>query len=74
MKYRFEVVYRTEYMKKASELLKKLDLDIGDVGIKECFVFTSKNDVPVSEVKEQIKKAFESCYIELLHIEGGKIE
>lgn len=74
MKYRFEVIYRNKYMKEASRLLKTCDLDIGDVGIKETFTFTSKNDAPVQDVKEVIIKAFEDSELEILNIEGGKIE
>lgn len=61
-------------MKEAARLLKTMDLDMGDVGIKEVFTFTSQDNPSVSKVKEEIKKAFDSSDLELLHIEGGKIE
>ncbi len=74
MKYRFEVIYRNKYMKEASRLLKKMDLDIGDVGISQVFTFTSKIDNEVSKIKEDLKKVFLDCDLEILHIEGGKLE
>lgn len=73
MKYRFEIIYRNNYMKEASRLLKNMDLEC-EVGIKDTVTFTSKNNPSISKIKENFKTAFESCDMELMHIEGGKIE
>lgn len=74
MKYRFEVIYQNKWVKQASEFLDKCDLGIGDVGVEEVMTFTSKKDLEISELKEIIKKAYQSCECQLLHIEGGKVE
>jgi hypothetical protein len=60
-------------MKEASHFLKKCDIDC-EVGIKDTFTFTCKQDKSVQELKEVLSIAFESCNMELIHIEGGKIE
>lgn len=74
MKYRFEVIYQPEHFKKACDFLKNCDLDIGEVGIRESYKFTSEKDLSIETVKENFKKAFESCGCKVLQIEGGKIE
>ena len=74
MKYRFEVIYQNKCIKEASRLMKTLDFDIGDVGIKQSFTFTSQKDTPICEIKQHIKKAFEYSELEIINIEGGKIE
>ncbi len=73
-RYRFKIIIQEKYMKKASRLMRTLDLDIGEVGIEHIFTFTSEKDFPISQVKEDIRKCFEDTEIELLFIEGGKIE
>ena len=60
-------------MKDASQFLKKCDIDC-DIGIKDTITFTCKQDSPVQELKEALSIAFESCDMEIIHIEGGKIE
>ncbi len=74
MKYRFEVVYRNQSMKKASEFLKYCDIDLGDIGIKEVFTFTSNSGKSISQIKEDLRKSFELCDLELMHVEGGTVE
>ncbi len=74
MKYRFDVVHRSKYMKTANEFLKSCDIDIGEIGIRESFAFSSDTDKSIEEIKADIRKAFELCEMELLHIEGGKVE
>lgn len=73
MKYRFQITYQPEYYKKASEWMRKLDLDVGEVGLQEAITFTA-DDQEVSIIKEKLKLAFESQNLTVLHIEGGKIE
>ncbi len=60
-------------MKEASRLLLNMDLQC-EVGIQESIEFTSTIDQPIPKLKDALKQAFESCEMELLHIEGGKIE
>lgn len=74
MKYKFEIVAQNKYVRKASDLLDKWDLGVGDIAFKEIMTFESKKDLEISEIKELIKQAYESCECKLLHIEGGKIE
>ena len=74
MKYRFKILYRTEYMIRAAELMEKFDLgDCSKIGLEQEIVFTGK-DHEVSFVKSQLKKCFEDTGCEILHIEGGKVE
>ena len=73
MKYRFQITYQPEYFKKASELMRKLDLDVDEVALKEVITFTADNK-EVSFFKEKLKEAFESGNMTILHIEGGKVE
>ena len=74
MKYRFEIIYQNDYMHRASELMKHLDLDMGEMGIREAFLVTTKNDVPIALIKEKFILAFESSDLKVLKIEGDKIE
>lgn len=61
-------------MKKSSEFLKSCDMDIGDIGIKEVFTFISNSGKSIAEFKEDLRKAFELCDLELIYVEGGAIE
>jgi hypothetical protein len=73
-KYRFEICYQPEYMKKASDLLKTFDLGFEEVALKETITFRSSTTKSIEEIKESLKKAFKCGNCEILHIEGGKIE
>jgi len=73
-KYKFEVIYQTKEMKLANRFLDDCDVDSGKIGIKEKICFTASPEKDIQFFKELIKQAFESCEMELLHIEGGKIE
>lgn len=73
IKYRFEITYQTEQMIHVSVLLRKLDLQIDEVGLKEVMTF-SANDREVSVYKEVIIQAYVSAGCCVLNIEGGKIE
>lgn len=73
-KYRFKIIWQDKYMNKASEFMKKCDLDVGEVGIVETFTFSCEKDIAITELKEKLKFALESCDMNVLHIEGGKIE
>jgi len=73
MKYRFDVIYQPKYFAEASKLMRTMDLDIGEVGIKETVVFEA-NDMDINKIKETLTKAFESGGLGVLHIEGGKVE
>lgn len=68
MKYRVDLVYRNKYMKQASEFLKKCDMDIGDVGIKETFTFSSQKCPTIEKVKEEVLKSFDGSDLEILDI------
>lgn len=74
MKYRFEIIYQTKWIKEAGEFFKKCDLGFNDMGLKEIITCNSKNDLNVIEMKELIKNAYEYAECRLLHIEGGKVE
>ena len=73
VKYRFTLTYQTKYFKRASELMKKLDLDIGEMGIEETFEFKC-DEKPIDIIKGNLKNSFECAEMTILEIEGGKIE
>jgi hypothetical protein len=73
-KYRFEIIYATENMVKASEFLKSCDLDIGEVGFPIKIEFQSKTDSSIDKLKEYLKEAFHYDKFKVLHIEGGRVE
>ncbi len=73
MKYYFTVMFQPKELKKVSELMKKLDLDMGQVGIEEKFTFSCPEDHSIEEVKEKIILCFNQCDCEVLKIEGGSI-
>ncbi len=74
MKYRFDLIYQNKLMKQVSELMGKLDLDIGEAGIKETCTLTTSEEREVSFLKDLLTQAFESAECTILHIEGGKVE
>jgi hypothetical protein len=71
MKYRFQILYRNKFMKKASESMRSIGFDDTEIGYKEVLTLTTKEEKSISEVKEHIRKCFEECEMELMHIEGG---
>lgn len=73
-KYRFELTWATSEMNEASEFLKKLDLDLGEIGFVETLVFTSSKNYSVKEIKEKFMNAFDTSGFRLIHVEGGKVE
>ncbi len=60
-------------MKDASEFLSKCDID-ADVGIKDTITFICNQNKSVPELKQAFSIAFKACEMELMHIEGGKVE
>lgn len=74
MKYRFKIIYQTLQLKKVSSFMKQLDLNTGDIGIEEEFEFFTYKDYEIPKLKEALVSAFEACDMEILRIEGGKIE
>lgn len=73
IKYRFEIIHRNKWMIEASRILKQMDLEC-EVGIKDTIYFTSKIDHSIVKLKKGLKKCFSSMDMELMQIEGGKIE
>lgn len=73
MRYRFRIIYQNEYMKKSCELMRKMDLDIGEVGLEQVITFIAKEQ-EIQVLKDNIIKAFESENVKVLYIEGGKVE
>jgi len=74
IKWRFETILQPKYFKQASEFLKKVDIGDFEMGYEQVFTFSSKKDLDINDVKNHIKLACEDCDVNLLHIEGGKIE
>lgn len=74
MKYRFEIIYQTKWIKQASDFMSKCDLGVGEIGIKETITFQSQKDLIISDIKEKINQAMNESECKLLHIEGGKVE
>lgn len=73
MKYRFKVIYQTSQLKEVSKMMRQLDQNTGEIGLQEEFEFSGE-DKPIPELKEILVKTFEACEVEILFIEGGKIE
>jgi hypothetical protein len=74
MKYRFEITYATKEMQQTCNFLKKMDLDIGQVGIQQIITFTSEKNPSIAILKEHLHQAFKECNLTILQIEGGMME
>jgi len=74
MKYRFEITYSTQHMKKACELMRKMDFSFEEIGFKHTIVFNCDAERSIEELKGTICQAYEFADCTVLHIEGGKIE
>lgn len=74
MKYRFEVTYQNKACKDLSNFMKKCDVDIGGISLSEVFTFTCVKDKPITLLKKDLVEAFFHSGLEVVHIEGGKIE
>jgi len=74
MKYRFEIIYSTKSIQEMANLMKALDLNLEEIGLKENITFTTKEDIPISVIKEKLHQALESESIKILSLEGGKVE
>lgn len=73
-KYTFRVYMQEPFMKEACELMRHLDLNIGEVAAMKIIEFEGNKDVPIDELKAHLTKAIESLGTTVLKIEGGKIE
>jgi hypothetical protein len=74
VRYRFDVVYSAEYVRKANRMLKKLDLEM-DFAIKETWEITSlKRNEDIPKVKEALKLVLEDLGCKVWSIEGGIYE
>ena len=69
MRYRVDLVYRNKYIKEVNVLMNKLDLDVGEIGIKQAFTFTSNANKPVDVFRKAIIQAFESQELEILDLQ-----
>lgn len=74
MKYRFEILHMSKFLKQVCELMKKMDLAMDGIAVKDVMTFTSRKDVSILEIKMKITEAYESLEHTVLHIEGGKVE
>jgi hypothetical protein len=74
IKYRFEAFLQDKIVKKVCEYMRKIDLEMGEVGCRAIFSFTSERDVPLDAMKEILTQAIEECEVTVVRIEGGKIE
>ena len=68
------MIIQNKLLKDVSKFMKEVDLNIDKIGIEEKFEFRTDKDIPVPEFKEMIIKALKHGDIEVLKIEGGKIE
>ncbi len=76
MRYRFEVTYQNPLFKDVSNLMRKCDMDMGEVCLVEVFNFKIKEglpDRPIEIIKKQLEEAFISAECTVFKIEGGKI-
>ncbi len=73
-KYRFKAIIQDKYMKESCEFLQKCDLGIGEVGVQYVFTFTSEKDLLALDIKEHFGVIFKELELQLLHLEGGKVE
>lgn len=75
LKYRFEILYQTPRLKRASDFLRRMDLGMQKTAYKEVMTFTYTNEEkPISYFKNLIRIAMEESGFVLLEITGGKIE
>lgn len=74
MKYRFEIVRTDTFLEEICNFMKKVDLGMEGLGIKDIIIFNSKNDILITDLKLKLTEAYESIGQKVLHIEGGKIE
>ncbi len=61
-------------MGKANSFLSRYDLDIEGVALKHEIMFTTKNELPVPNLKDIFKTGYEMEGCRVFHIEGGKVE
>ena len=73
-RYRFTIILQDKLLKDTCDLMRKLDLDIGEVGNQHTFQFNTKEDIPIATIKEKLINAITTEGTKVLHIEGGKIE
>jgi hypothetical protein len=73
-KYKFKAIVQDNQMKELREFMRKLDLNIGEIGLQLVFTFSSKSDHDIPYIKEHLKMGFEYCNINLIHLDGKKIE
>ena len=73
-RYRFKIIIQPEYFKDACEMMRKLDMDIGEVGIEYVIQFTSQKDIAIPILKDHLRQCIESNGLQMLHAEGGKVE
>jgi hypothetical protein len=74
VRYRFEVLMQPKKLQEMSEFMKKLDLNTGDICIREEVSFVRNGERPIEELKQIIKEAYDCVETKVLKIEGGKIE
>lgn len=74
MKFRFEVIHMSPFLKQVRDFMKVVDLTMEGIGVRDIMTFTTKEDVAVSKVKETLILAYQSLGHEVLDIQGGQVE
>ncbi len=74
-KYRFEISYQNKNIRQVCEFMRKVDLDLGDIYLKEVYGFDYINDEkPIDYFKDLFRQAYETMDCNIINIKGGKIE
>lgn len=74
MKFRFEVIHMSPFLKQVRDFMKVMDLTMEGIGVRDIMTFTTKEDVTAIKVKDSLTKAYQSLGHEVLHIQGGQVE
>jgi hypothetical protein len=76
VKYRFKIIYQTDYLKRACEMMRKLDLgwDNKEVGIEWDVELTRNGPRETPAIKADITLAMEMEGLTVVSITGGQYE
>lgn len=67
-------MYQNLALADVCKFMRRCDMNVGDICIKEVFVFTASKEIPIDEIKDNFMKGFKESGCDIFSIEGGKIE
>jgi hypothetical protein len=74
MKFRFEVIHMSPFLKQIKNFMQLFDVTIDGIGVRDTMIFTTKKDVDLGKLKNILCEVYESLGHEVLHIQGGQVE